>query len=286
MRCADRGGRAGHVAALGGWPQPPRQDAPPSLPAIEPRGADRLPPALLDSPEADSPVRPTLPARRGPPAGGRSDWPTHWRESLRNVETVQANLAVRTATVAQFEALKAFVPLINMPQTQVGFSRVTGPVNGQNVHLPRHHRRHAARGPARARPRHGQPVQYVPAAGSLRAHHRLADRRGRHPRQGTDGTARPPLAGRAGGPALFRGQADRLRPARADAGTYVARGDPRARPTQAPRAAGARRRGQPGPGRSRAGQGPVRRPREGRANHRATARHRGAPVPAYWCPPS
>jgi outer membrane protein TolC len=47
--------------------------------------------------------------------------------SLRNVETVQANLTVRTATVARFEALKAFVPLMNLPQLQVGLSRVTGP---------------------------------------------------------------------------------------------------------------------------------------------------------------
>jgi hypothetical protein len=47
--------------------------------------------------------------------------------SLRNVETVQANLTVRTATVARFEALKAFIPLMNLPQLQVGMNRVTGP---------------------------------------------------------------------------------------------------------------------------------------------------------------
>jgi outer membrane protein TolC len=57
--------------------------------------------------------------------------------SLRNVETVQANLSVRTATVARFEALKAFVPLMDLPQLQVGFSRVTGPANsGQSVIFP------------------------------------------------------------------------------------------------------------------------------------------------------
>jgi hypothetical protein len=53
------------------------------------------------------------------------------------VETVQANLSVRTATVARFEALKAFIPLMNLPQLQVGFSRVTGPAfSGQSVIFP------------------------------------------------------------------------------------------------------------------------------------------------------
>ena len=53
------------------------------------------------------------------------------------METVQANLSVRTATVARFEALKAFIPLMDLPQLQVGLSRVTGPVNGsQSVIFP------------------------------------------------------------------------------------------------------------------------------------------------------
>jgi hypothetical protein len=57
--------------------------------------------------------------------------------SLRNVETVQANLSVRTATVARFEALKAFIPLLDLPQLQVGLSRVTGPPAGsQSVIFP------------------------------------------------------------------------------------------------------------------------------------------------------
>jgi outer membrane protein TolC len=56
---------------------------------------------------------------------------------MHNVETVQANLSVRTATVARFEALKAFIPLIDMPQLQVGLSRVTGPATGtQTVIFP------------------------------------------------------------------------------------------------------------------------------------------------------
>jgi outer membrane protein TolC len=57
--------------------------------------------------------------------------------SLRNVETVQANLTVRTATVARFEALKAFIPLMDLPQLQVGFSRVTGPAfSHQSIIFP------------------------------------------------------------------------------------------------------------------------------------------------------
>ncbi len=53
--------------------------------------------------------------------------------SLRNVETVQANLSVRTATVARFEALKAFVPLVNLPTFAVGLSRLTGPAKGSII---------------------------------------------------------------------------------------------------------------------------------------------------------
>jgi outer membrane protein TolC len=43
------------------------------------------------------------------------------RRSLANVQTVQANVAVQTATVARFDALKAFVPLISLPQLITGF---------------------------------------------------------------------------------------------------------------------------------------------------------------------
>jgi outer membrane protein TolC len=56
--------------------------------------------------------------------------------SLKNVETVQANLAVRTATVARFEALKAFVPLVNAPMFAVGFSRFGGPATDGSVIFP------------------------------------------------------------------------------------------------------------------------------------------------------
>jgi hypothetical protein len=105
--------------------------------AIELPQTDTLPPALPDLPSPAQNDRPSLPPPT-PPAPGR---PIRLAESLalslRNVETVQANLSVRTATVARFEALKAFIPLMNLPQLQVGFSRVTGPPNAnQSVIFP------------------------------------------------------------------------------------------------------------------------------------------------------
>ncbi|OJW10896.1 MAG: hypothetical protein BGO49_25650 [Planctomycetales bacterium 71-10] len=56
------------------------------------------------------------------------------RQSLANVETVQANVAVRTAAVARFEALKEFVPLINLPQLAVAFNQLGGP--GKIIIMP------------------------------------------------------------------------------------------------------------------------------------------------------
>ena len=112
-------------------------DLPAPRHAIEPLQADTLPPALPEQPAREQDGRPSLPPP-APPAPGR---PIRLAESLalslRNVETVQANLSVRTATVARFEALKAFVPLVDMPQLQVGLSRVTGPATGsQTVIFP------------------------------------------------------------------------------------------------------------------------------------------------------
>lgn len=46
--------------------------------------------------------------------------------SLANVEVVRANVEVRTATVGRFEALKAFVPMMNLPQLFVGLRRFNG----------------------------------------------------------------------------------------------------------------------------------------------------------------
>lgn len=56
------------------------------------------------------------------------------RQSLANVETVQANVAVQTAAVARFEALKEFVPLVNLPQLAVAFNQLGGP--GKIMILP------------------------------------------------------------------------------------------------------------------------------------------------------
>jgi outer membrane protein TolC len=51
------------------------------------------------------------------------------RRSLANVETVQANVAVQTAAVARFEALRQFIPLVNLPQLAVGFRQLAGSGN-------------------------------------------------------------------------------------------------------------------------------------------------------------
>jgi outer membrane protein TolC len=112
-------------------------DLPAPRQVVEPPETNTLPLALPEQPEREQEARLTLPPP-APPAPGR---PIRLAESLslslRNVETVQANLSVRTATVARFEALKAFVPLVDLPQLEVGLSRVTGPVGGsQTVIFP------------------------------------------------------------------------------------------------------------------------------------------------------
>ena len=94
-----------------------------------------LPPALPDMSEhVEGRPGPTVGAV-GPP-GQAIRLTDALAMSLRNVETVQANLSVRTATVARFEALKAFVPLVNLPMLEVGLSRLTGPLAGQTVIFP------------------------------------------------------------------------------------------------------------------------------------------------------
>lgn len=47
-------------------------------------------------------------------------------QSLENVQSIQANVSVRTASVAKFEALKHFIPVTNMPQLFVGLRTVEG----------------------------------------------------------------------------------------------------------------------------------------------------------------
>jgi outer membrane protein TolC len=112
-------------------------DLPPPRRAIELLRIDRLPPALPEQPAPAQAGPLSLPPQRPAAPGQPIRLADSLALSLRNVETVQANLSVRTATVARFEALKAFVPLMDLPQLQVGLSRVTGPVTGfQSVIFP------------------------------------------------------------------------------------------------------------------------------------------------------
>ena len=108
------------------------QDPMSAPPEIDPLPVRERPRALEDEPEklapdALDPDRSIRPPKR----------PIRLADalalSLRNVETVQANLEVRTATVARFEALKAFVPLMNLPQLAVGIRRLTGTVSDRDT---------------------------------------------------------------------------------------------------------------------------------------------------------
>jgi outer membrane protein TolC len=111
--------------------------APPSaLPDIDPLPTRERPRDLADEPENPAPAL-RRPDRREGPTARPIRLADALAMSLRNVETVQANLEVRTATVARFEALKAFVPLMNLPQLAVGFNRLTGAATtGQNIIFP------------------------------------------------------------------------------------------------------------------------------------------------------
>jgi outer membrane protein TolC len=106
------------VPLLGGtWAVLPAQPAGPSPAAQGETEVLPLPRLVEDSgvhaplPAAPAPLRLTDAVRR----------------SLANVETVKANVAVQTATVGRFEALKQFVPLVNLPQLLVGFRQLSGP---------------------------------------------------------------------------------------------------------------------------------------------------------------
>lgn len=84
--------------------------------------------------EEPTAAEPTAASEPAPPLGDADAAPRSpltladaIRRSLDNVQTVQANLAVQTATVARFEALKEFVPLINLPQLAVAFNQLSGP---------------------------------------------------------------------------------------------------------------------------------------------------------------
>ncbi len=106
------------------------QEEPPASAGSVPAGA--LPEALPDVSEHHA-VRP-LSAVESPRRAIRL--PDALALCLRNVETVQANLSVRTATVARFEALKAFVPLVNLPMFAVGFNSVGGSATNPSIIFP------------------------------------------------------------------------------------------------------------------------------------------------------
>lgn len=56
--------------------------------------------------------------------------------SLSNVQVVKADVAVRTAAVGRFEALKSFIPLSNMPQILIGFRRFNGTDTSNTIIFP------------------------------------------------------------------------------------------------------------------------------------------------------
>ena len=257
-----------------------------SVPRRQPRPARaprRSAPALPDASGAvEDPPRPEA-APAGPP-GPLIRLPDALAMSLRNVQTVQANVAVRTATVARFEALKAFIPLTFLPTFAVGFSRLTGQLTNPSIIFP-----DVTGGtPFAAAARPGlceyQSIQHLPASGPFRADHGAADRRGGDPGQGAAGTVGPAVAGGAGGPAVLRGEAGPVPPEGRRRRRRPGRGLRRLFRAEAPRAAGARRRGQPGAG----GRGPIPGPavehREGCLDHPASAGRRRAPVPAAGAP--
>lgn len=104
------------------------------------RSESELPPALPD-PFPSIPMVPA--AETGPsPAGTADDHTVRLtladavRRSLANVQTVQANVAVRSATVARFDALKNFIPLMNLPQFMAGFNQFTPVSAGSVVDFP------------------------------------------------------------------------------------------------------------------------------------------------------
>jgi len=93
-----------------------------------------LPAALPDLPSAWNQET----SRIGPPPAATIDCPPEEvpeqllrplclgdaiRRSMNNVQVVQANVAVRSATVARFDALRQFIPLVTLPQFMAGFNQ-------------------------------------------------------------------------------------------------------------------------------------------------------------------
>jgi|GEM_PF-3088731 len=79
--------------------------------------------------------KPVLPGRLIPVSlSGPLTLNRAFQRSLANVEVVQANVAIRTATVGRFEALKSFIPMSNLPQLFAGFNQFGG--TGQRIIFP------------------------------------------------------------------------------------------------------------------------------------------------------
>ena len=103
-------------------------------------GESELPPALPDQPPSISGLLASEAFRAANPVVGVHAVPLRLgdavQRSLANVQTVQANIAVRTATVARLEALSNFVPLMTLPQFMSGFSRFTPTSAGSVIDFP------------------------------------------------------------------------------------------------------------------------------------------------------
>ena len=103
-------------------------------------GRVRASPALPDQPPSISGLLASESFRAANPAVGVHAVPLRLgdavQRSLANVQTIQANIAVRTATVARFEALSSFVPLMTLPQFMSGFSRFTPTSAGSIIDFP------------------------------------------------------------------------------------------------------------------------------------------------------
>lgn len=100
-------------------PALPEESAPPSAPPEVPAPPEERTPSSWRAAE--------IPPATVPGAGPSLRLADAIARSLANVQVVQANVNVQTATVARFEALKEFIPLVELPQLMVGFRRFTGP---------------------------------------------------------------------------------------------------------------------------------------------------------------
>ena len=102
------------------------------------RAESELPPALPE-PFPATPAFSSAVSSPSPTAGDHAvplSLADAIRRSLANVQTVQANVAVRTAQVARFDALKNFVPLMSLPQFMSGFNRFTPGSAGTVIDFP------------------------------------------------------------------------------------------------------------------------------------------------------